>query len=69
MAETMAHARAPYDYADAFEIAVSESDGRSAEEFVRPAVMRVLWTVVGPLHRSLARYLLARAAAMTKERV
>jgi hypothetical protein len=37
--------------------------------FERPAVMRVLWDVVGPLHRSVARYLLARAAAMTKERV
>jgi hypothetical protein len=30
--------------------------------FVRPVVMRVLWTGVGPLHRRIAPYLLRRAA-------
>ena len=30
--------------------------------FVRPSVMRSVWTVVGPLHRRIAPYLLGRAA-------
>ena len=30
--------------------------------FTRPTVMRAVWTLVGPLHRRIAPYLLARAA-------
>jgi hypothetical protein len=30
--------------------------------FARPFAMRAIWTLVGPLHRRIAPYLLARAA-------
>ena len=30
--------------------------------FVRPTVMRAVWTLVGPLHRRIAPFLLSRAA-------
>ena len=48
----------PYDYADAFEIRLRESDARSAEEFARCALEEPLWPVRGTVwiaHRYLLR--------------
>jgi hypothetical protein len=47
----------PYDYADAFETRLRESDGRSAEEFVRCALEKAPWPV-GATVRIAHRYLL-----------
>src|SRR5919201_971712 len=50
---------ARYDYADAFEVRVEESDGRSAEELVRSALERASWQVrwtVWLTHRYVLRF-------------
>jgi hypothetical protein len=47
-----------YDYADAFEIRLRESDARSAEEFTRCALEEAPWAVRGTVriaHRHLLR--------------
>jgi hypothetical protein len=49
---------ARYDYADAFEIRVGETDARSAEEFARCALERAPWPVrwtVWSVHRHVLR--------------
>ena len=47
----------PYDYADAFEVRLHESDARSAEEFARCALEEAPWPVRGTV-RIAHRYLL-----------
>jgi hypothetical protein len=48
-----------YDYADAFEIRLAESDSRSAEEFTRCALEQAPWPVrwvVRNVHRHVLRF-------------